>query len=107
LHHLHHNPHHPEHWILSWRGNPNFYAELGGYKAPFIVILPMPEIYVREMIADMMATGRRATGSWDISDWLNSNGSKIHFHDETIALINKVMKELGYSLINNWHLTKE
>ncbi len=104
LHHLHHNPHHPEHWILSWRGNPKFYNDLGEHKAPFVVLLPMPETYVREMIADMIGTGRKANGSWDISTWLNENGPNMHFHDKTITLIDKVMKEIGYTLTDdcNW-----
>lgn len=45
LHHLHCNPHHPEHWILSWRGNLEFYNELAKPIASFVVLLPMPEKY--------------------------------------------------------------
>jgi hypothetical protein len=101
LHHLHYNPHHPEHWVLSWRGNPGFYDDLGEHIAPFVTILPMPETYVREMIADMMATGYKVTGSWDIADWLNQNGPNQHFHDDTIVTIDKIMKEIGYALTDN------
>ena len=101
LHHLHHNPHHPEHWILSWRGDPKFYNHIGAGIAPFVTLLPMPEIYVREMLADMHATSKQVTGSWDISRWLNENGPSIHFHDDTITLIDKVMKEIGYNLTDN------
>jgi hypothetical protein len=100
-HHLHHNPHHPEHWVLSWQGNPRFYNEIGQNVAPYVTLLPMPETYVREMIADMMATGKRVTGFWDISSWLNQNGPNMHLHDETIMLIDKVMKEIGYTLTDN------
>jgi len=96
LHHLHYNSHHPEHWILSWRGNPEFYNEMGQDIALFVTLLPMPETYTREMIADMMATGYKITGSWDISIWLNQNGPKMHLHDDTIILIDKIMTELGY-----------
>lgn len=96
LHHLHHNPHHPEHWVLSWCGNPNFYDEMGQDIAPFVKLLPMPETYVREMIADMMGTSKKVSGSWDISVWLNQNGPNIHFHDDTIILIDKIMTEMGY-----------
>lgn len=101
LHHLHCNAHHPEYWVLSWRGNSNFYNELGEKLAPFVVVLPMPENYVREMIADMMATSYKITGSWDILIWFNENGPKMHFHTETIILINKVMREIDYSLIGD------
>ena len=97
LHHLHCNPHHPEHWVLSWLGNPDFYNGLGERIETFVTLMPMPETYVREMIADMMATSKRVIGSYDIATWLNRNGPKMHLHDETIALVDKVMKEIGYA----------
>lgn len=96
LHHLHNNPHHPEHWILSWRGNPDFYNGIGHRIAPFVTVLPMPETYVREMIADMMGTGYGFSRSWDISEWLNQNGPDMPFHPRTIAVIKKVLEEVGY-----------
>lgn len=105
LHHFHREAHHPEHWIILWHGDPDFYSEIGGRNiAKYVSILPMPEIYVRELVADMHATSRQVTGSWNISKWLNENGPKIHFHDETIVLINKVMQEIGYTLTDdcNW-----
>lgn len=101
LHHLHYNPHHPEHWILSWLGDPDFYIGLGEAVSEFVVVIAMPETYVREMVADMLATSKQITGSWDISKYLNSNGPKMHLHDDTIALIDKVMQEIGYSLTDN------
>lgn len=111
VHHLRRNAHHPEHYMLSWRGNPEFYDGLGQYIAPFVSLLPMPEHQVREMIADMMATGYKVTGSWDIAKWLNENGPKMHLHDDTITLIDKVMKEVGYKLTDNcdwsWIATRD
>jgi hypothetical protein len=101
LHHLHYNPHHPEHWVLSWRGNPEFYDLVGHHIAPFVTLLPMPEPYVREMIADMMATSKQVTGSWNIAHWINQNGPDMHLHDNTVTLIDKVMKEIGYVLTDN------
>ncbi len=100
-HHLHNNLHHPEYWVLSWRGDPDYYVGMGKGLAPFVVLLPMTETYVREMIADMHGTSRETTGSWNISMWLNENGSAMHFHDETVILIDKVMKEVGYIPTDN------
>lgn len=102
LNHLHHNPHHSEHWALSWRGNPNFYNGIGEPVAPFITLLPMPENQVREMIADWLATSKRVTGSWNIANWLNQNGPEMHMHSETVALVDKVMEEIGFEQFNNW-----
>lgn len=101
LHHLHHNPHHPEHYILSWLGNPDFYNEIGEHIGGFVTLLPMPENFVREMLADMMGTSKKISGSYDIAKWLNQNGPKMHLHDKTITLINKVMVESGYVLTSN------
>ena len=101
LHHLHHNPHHPEHWVLSWRGNPKFYDDIGSSIAPFVTVLPMPETYVREMIADMMATGHNATGTWDISQWINDAGPDMPFHADTIMIMGKVLEEIGYKSSDN------
>lgn len=93
LHHLHHNPHHPEHWILSWRGNPKFYEELGEHAAEFITVLPMPETFVREMVADMMATSKKISGSYDITVWLDQNIPKMQLHNETIVILNSIIYE--------------
>ena len=101
LHHLHCNPHHPEHWVLSWLGNPEFYNETGQKVAQFVTILPMPETYVKEMIADMMATSKKITGSWDISAWLNQKGPNMHLHEETIVTIVKVIKKTEYISVND------
>lgn len=101
-HHFHCEAHHPEHHIILWHGDPDFYSGIGGEDiARYVSILPMPEVFVREMLADMHGTSRQITGSWDISKWLNKNGPKIHFHDQTITLIDKVMKEMGYALTDN------
>lgn len=95
-HHLHHNPHHPEHWVLLWHGDPKFYSDIGNDIGKYISVLPMPEIFVREMLADMHATSKQISGDYDISRWLNNNGPKMFFHPDTITLIDKIMTELGY-----------
>ena len=101
LHHLHHNPHHPEHWCLSWRGNPFFYDDLGKSVAPFVTVLAMPETYAREMVADMMATSKELSGSYDIAVWLNENGPKMRLHDDTVTRLDSVMIEVGYFITDN------
>lgn len=83
LHHENLNPHHWGYWIPRsgrYAGQP----------------LPMPETYVRGMVADWMGAGRAYTGSWDIAAWLNANGPKMSFHDETVRLVATVMTEMGY-----------
>lgn len=101
LHHLHYNPHHPEHWILSWHGDPTFYAGIGEPIVQYISVLPMPEIYVREFVADMMATSKQVSGSHDIARWLNKNGPRMRLHDETVTRLERVMHDAGYFLTDN------
>lgn len=93
LHHLHHNPHHPEHWLLSWRGDPKFYDDVGESIAPWVVVLPMPDAYVSEMIADMMATSKEFTGSYDITKWLSENISKMRLHSESEIQLKHLARE--------------
>lgn len=108
LHHLHHNPHHPEYWVLSWRGDPDYYDGLGESLAEFVTVLSMPETYVREMIADWMGASKVFTGSDDIANWLNANGPKMKLHSETKGLIYVVMSELGYtSDLSPWSYRKD
>lgn len=101
LHHLHHNPHHPEHWVLSWRGDPSWYDALGESIAEYVTLLPMPETYVREMVADMIATSKEITGSNVIAVWLNENGPKMRLHPDTIVRLDGVMHEIGYCQTDN------
>lgn len=88
LHHENHGPHHWSYWIPRSGRNAN---------EP----LPMPETYVREMIADCMGASKAYTDSWDIAAWLNENGPGWRIHDETLRRIWTVMIELGYVITDN------
>jgi hypothetical protein len=83
LHHENHNPHHWGYWIPRSGKQVN---------QP----LPMPERYVREMIADWMGASRTYTGSWDMSEWLARNLPRIQMHGETAVLIDGILQKLGY-----------
>jgi len=88
LHHENRNPHHWGYWI----------PRSGKYaNRP----LPMPETYVREMIADCMGASKAYTNSWNIAVWLNKNGPCWQIHDETLRHIWTVMVELGYMATDN------
>jgi hypothetical protein len=80
LHHIHHNPHHWEHWLL--KGKP----------------LPMPDTYVREMVIDWLAAGRSYIGSWDIQNWIDENCYKWVMHPITIARLAAILSEVGLHL---------
>lgn len=101
-HHLEHNLHHPEHWSTVWRGRFGFYAtNIGEKTSDNIIALPMPEKYVREMVADWLAASKAYTGSWNIAKWVNENGPKKNLHSETERLIATVLIELDYFITDN------
>lgn len=100
-HHLRQNTHHQEYYLLGWYGeDKSFYAGIGEPIADFLVVLPMPESCVREMVADMLAASRVYTGKWDIASWLNANGPKMLLHKDTLDLVNDIMIEMNYCLTN-------
>jgi len=96
-HHQRLNAHHPEYWLLSWR----FCGGVGQPVADNVVVLPMPEMYVREMVADWFAASKIYTGRWDIATWLNKNGPKMIMHKGTVRLVGDIMVEMGYYLTDN------
>lgn len=70
LHHQHANPHHWQHWVLR--------EDSGVTK-----LLPMPEHFVREMVADWMGAGRAITGKWEAGAWYEKNAERIQLEHRT------------------------
>lgn len=83
LNHQNKNPHHWEFWISR-----------SGKDAG---CLPMPRNYILEMVADWMGASMSYTGSWDMTEWLEKNLSKIKIHPETAAILKEILSDLGYS----------
>ena len=81
LHHQHRNPHHWQHWLLR--------EDEGDTKA-----LPMPEHFVREMVADWMGAGRAITGKWEVGKWYTDNAHKIVLAPETEKLVGQLVAEV-------------
>lgn len=90
LHHIHANFHHWQHWLFA-----------DGFTIPGSGIvdgaIPMPECYALEMVADWLGASRANTGSWDITDWLGKNWSKIKLHPATRIYVADVLSEQGYA----------
>jgi hypothetical protein len=79
-HHKNHNPHHPEYWLsVDRRGE--------------VTPLPMPAIYVLEMVADWVGAGKSYGGS--IEEWLPKNLHKFVFHSETIVILDEILTKMG------------
>jgi hypothetical protein len=57
--------------------------------------LPMPEHFVREMVADWMGAGRAITGRWEVGQWYAKNHATIQLHAETRALVHQLLKAVA------------
>lgn len=89
LHHIHHNPHHWQHWIFPDGFAPKGSCVEGG-------CVEMPQEYAIEMIADWMGASMAYTGSWDMAEWLSKNTSKIRVHSETARYLTRALDSMGY-----------
>jgi hypothetical protein len=78
LHHQHLNKHHWQHWVLR--------EDSGTMK-----VLPMPEKYVREMVADWMGAGRAITGQWEVAEWYAKNRERILLADDSRELAEQLI----------------
>lgn len=64
------NKHHWQYWVLT--------KDDGGFES-----LPMPDVYVREMVADWIGAGLAITGKRDVTEWYMKNKDKMLLHDST------------------------
>lgn len=79
LKHIHRNPHHWQYWILR---------EDSGNTFP----IPMPEIYMKEMLADWRGAGKAITGKDNTPEWYEKNKGNMQLHLETREWIEKNIK---------------
>lgn len=82
LHHQHRNPHHWQHWVLR--------RDDGGVR-----VLPMPQKFVREMVADWMGAGRVITGKWDVAGWYSKNRDTILLAPSTRYDVERLLSEVS------------
>jgi hypothetical protein len=78
LHHIHKNPHHWEHWVISTSDTS-------------VKVLRIPEKYVREMAADWMAMGMYFGNT--ASEWYSKNKDCIAMHPQSRSRIETL---IGY-----------
>lgn len=83
-HHQKRNPHHWQYWLITWdRGETE--------------CLPMPEAYIREMIADWRGAGK-ALGKPNTCEWYENNINKMRLHPETRARVEYLIGYRRYVL---------
>ena len=85
LEHIHRNPHHWQHWVLI---NDN----------GFFTVLPMPEVYIIEMICDWWSFSWKKGNLYEIFDWIDENSPHILLDDEAIRLVEKILNRIRVRL---------
>lgn len=81
LAHIHHQPHHWQHWLL--------HLDDGGVK-----ILPMPERYIREMVADWIGAGQaQGKGLDDLPVWYAARRETMLLNDDTRARVEQLIAQ--------------
>ena len=83
LHHIHYNPHHPEHWV--------YYDE----ESNKITVYDMPDNYIAEMIFDWIAMSYKFNNK--VYDWYEKEGKDKLFTSSTRRkveyLLNKIKEQ--------------
>lgn len=92
LHHIHSNPHHPEHWVLQ-----NYNKETHSFYA---IPIEMPKVYLAEMLCDWIAMGYKF-GDMPYQYYAKNSG-KYQLHKNTEELLIRCINELYiYDLKHN------
>jgi hypothetical protein len=86
------NDHHWQFHIFSNGYDKEGYATEDG-------CLPMPEVCIREMVADWMGSSYAYTGTWDMAGWLKENLPNIKLHSESRIILMEVLTSIGYTII--------
>jgi hypothetical protein len=82
-HHKLNNPHHPENWLN---------VERDGKTTP----LPMPSIYIAEMIADWQ--GASKSYGQNIDEWLSKNLHQFLFHPYSAKILHEYLSMMGFKV---------
>lgn len=106
LHHQNVNLHHWEYWV-SRSGHNRGAVSGNDYHEPSPI--PMPETYIREMIADWMGASKAYTGGWQMGEWLSKNLWRMNLHPDTYRIVQFLIPitGAGYLLEKPMHFVKE
>lgn len=83
LHHIHHNPHHWQYWVLI-----NDDPENG------IVALDMPYEYIIEMICDWWSFSWKSGNLYGIFDWYDEHKNSMILSDETQKTVEDILNKI-------------
>lgn len=91
LYHQNRHPHHPEFWITRHKHSHSEDVSVDE-------CLPMPRVYVKEMITDWMGASMAYTGKWNMSAWLKKELPKKRLHPRTRIIVYEMLRGLGYEM---------
>lgn len=91
-HHQKTNKHHWQYWVM-FPDRPAS-GQLTRYS-----ILPMPDRYIREMVADWMGAGRAITGKWEVAQWYARMKHEMLLHSRTRQYVEDLIVEVTGAII--------
>lgn len=97
-HHQKSNKHHWQYWILTNDSdNPKHKP------------LPIPEKYIREMVADWWGAGRAIKGKWGAYEWYCENRNQIMLNDKSRERIERVLcdSDTYFKAVENYLQTRK
>ena len=84
LHHIHHNPHHWQYWVLQHDDEPE-------------EVLEMPYEYVIEMICDWWSFSWKSGKLTEIFDWYEKH-KNMKLHPKTRKLVEDILNDIKWKL---------
>ena len=87
LHHIHHNPHHWQYWVL-----------VNDDEKEGTVALDMPLRYIFEMIADWWTFSWKSGNLTEIFEWYREHEGRIIFHKNTLKTVKSILKRMKEKL---------
>ena len=82
-------------WLHHQRAKHHWQAWVVLGDAGYLVALPMPSRYVREMVADWCGAGRAIAGVRYPHGWYEANQSKMNLHPDTRHHVHQLLVAIG------------
>lgn len=91
LKHIHRQDHHWQHWTQSRDAT-------SVHTGSQLIQPPIPELAMREMVADWAGAGRTIHGEWEVLSWYLENEEEIKAHDESRRYLKMYVRQINSAL---------
>lgn len=78
-------------WLSHQRNRHHWQAWVSIGESGSLDPLPMPDSYIREMVADWMGAGRAITGRWGVREWYSANRDRMILHHQTRSMVDSMI----------------